>query len=68
MGYRLFIRWADVILVMEEKHKSRLVAEFTRLIEGKPIHVLDIPDEYKFMDPELVEMLEQSVSNLLNLA
>lgn len=53
---------------MEEKHKSRLVAEFTRLIEGKPIHVLDIPDEYKFMDPELVEMLEQSVSNLLNLA
>jgi predicted protein tyrosine phosphatase len=62
------IRWANVILVMEEKHKSRLVAEFTRLLEGKPIHVLDIPDEYKFMDPELIEMLEQSVSNLLDLA
>jgi predicted protein tyrosine phosphatase len=61
------IRWADVIFVMEEKHKSRLVAEFTRLIENKPIHVLDIPDEYKYMDPELVESLEQSVGALLEL-
>ena len=61
------VRWADVILVMEEKHKSRLVAEFTRLLDNKPIHVLDIPDEYKFMDPELVEMLEQSVNSILGL-
>ncbi len=61
------IRWANVILVMEEKHKSRLVAEFTRLLANKPIHVLDIPDDYKFMDRELVEMLEQSVNSLLGL-
>ena len=50
---------------MEEKHKSRLVAEFSRLLDGKTIHVLDIPDEYKYMDPELVEQLEQSVSAML---
>ncbi len=31
------IRWASAILVMEEKHKSRLAAEFTRLLENKPI-------------------------------
>lgn len=62
------IYWADVILVMEEKHKSRLVAEFARLLEGKPIHVLDIPDDYKYMDPELIEQLEQSVGMLLGLA
>ena len=61
------VLWADVILVMEEKHKSRLVAEFTRLVEGKSIFVLDIPDEYKFMDPELIEQLEQSVGGLLGL-
>jgi predicted protein tyrosine phosphatase len=61
------IRWATVILVMEEKHKSRLTAEFTTLLDNKPIHVLDIPDDYKYMDPELVEMLEQSVNNLLGL-
>ena len=61
------ILWANVILVMEEKHKSRLKAEFTQLLDNKPIHVLDIPDEYKYMDPELVEMLEQSVNSLLGL-
>lgn len=61
------IDWADVVIVMEPKHKSRLVAEFTRLLDHKPIHVLDIPDEYKYMDPELVELLEQSVGHLLGL-
>jgi predicted protein tyrosine phosphatase len=61
------VRWADVILVMEEKHKSRLKAEFARLLDNKRLHVLDIPDEYKFMDPELVDMLEQSVNGLLDL-
>lgn len=61
------IRWASVILVMEEKHKSRLTAEFTRLLENKPIHVLDIPDDYKYMDPELIEILEQSVPTILGL-
>jgi predicted protein tyrosine phosphatase len=61
------VRWADVIFVMEEKHKSRLVTEFTSLIKNKTIHVLDIPDEYKYMDPELVDQLEQSVGALLDL-
>ena len=59
------VQWADVIFVMEEKHKSRLVAEVSRLVVGKTIHVLDIPDEYKYMDQELVEQLEQSVNAIL---
>jgi predicted protein tyrosine phosphatase len=53
---------------MEEKHKSRMVAEFTRLLENKPIYVLDIPDEYKYMDPELIEQIQQSVGEILGLA
>ena len=62
------VGWASVILVMEEKHKSRLKAQFGRLLEGRAIHVLDIPDDYKYMDPELVEQLEQCVPSLLGLA
>ena len=61
------VQWAQVIFVMEEKHKSRLLAELGRVIENKPIHVLDIPDEYKRMDPELVELLRQSVGAILGL-
>ena len=59
------VRWADVILVMEEKHKSRLRAEYTRLLEFKPVRVLDIPDDYRYMDAELVEQLEQVVPSIL---
>jgi predicted protein tyrosine phosphatase len=44
-----------------------LKAEFTRLLDDKPLHVLDIPDEYKFMDKELIEMLEQCVPSILGI-
>jgi len=52
---------------MEEKHKSRLVAEYRRLLENTPIHVLDIPDEYKYMDAELIDLLRQSVGAILGI-
>ncbi|MEL6490175.1 MAG: phosphotyrosine protein phosphatase [Cyanobacteria bacterium J06621_3] len=61
------IRWADVIMVMEQKHKDRLTAEFTRLIKNKLLYILEIPDDYKFMDPELVEHFEVAIPVLLNL-
>ena len=51
--------------VMGKKDTSRVVAEFSRLIEGKTIHVLNMTDEYKYMDPELVDQLEQSVAAIL---
>jgi len=59
------IRWATHIFVMEKKHKQRLVAKFRRLIEYKKIIVLDIPDEYQFMDPELVEIFEDCIEHYL---
>ena len=61
------LAWADVVLVMEEKHKSRLLAEYRGLLLHKPLHVLDIPDDYKYMDPELVELLGDPVADLLGL-
>ncbi len=61
------IRWADIIIVMEQKHKSRLVADFTRLLDHKPIHVLEIPDEYRYMGPELVDILKESVGSCLSI-
>ena len=60
------IRWADVILVMEQKHKSRIMSDFRDEVRYKALHVLDIPDDYKYMDPELVELLrEKSAPYLL---
>jgi len=61
------VQWADIIMVMEEKHKNRVVAEFTRMVSHKPIHVLDIPDEYAYMDKELIESINSAVSGVLEL-
>ena len=59
------LQWADVVFAMEEKHKQRLLAQYRQAMGGKTIYVLDIPDNYRYMDPELVEELERSVAALL---
>ncbi|PPC77474.1 phosphotyrosine protein phosphatase [Pokkaliibacter plantistimulans] len=57
--------WADVILVMESKHRQRLRAEFAHLLEHTPLYVLDIPDEYQYMDEALIDELEARVGAIL---
>jgi len=56
------IDWAEIIFVMEKKHKVRLIEKFPEHLSDTPIIILDIPDEYKFMDPELIEHIKASVS------
>ncbi len=54
--------WADVIFVMEKTHRTKLSARFARHLGGKRIVCLDIRDDYGYMDPALVELLERKVS------
>lgn len=60
------IRWADIILVMERRQASRIRSDFSHL-DLPPLHCLEIPDDYDFMDPELVEILESSTEDWLGL-
>jgi len=55
------IKWADLILVMEKKHKEKLCQKFPIEIVKKELFVLDIEDNYKYMDEELIEELKTSV-------
>lgn len=57
--------WADMIFVMEEKHKQRMMAGFAQQCQFKDIYVLDIPDDYQYMDAELIELLQQSMQAYL---
>jgi predicted protein tyrosine phosphatase len=59
------VRWADVILVMEQRHRVQVLDRFRDLIDRDHVHVLDIPDEYQFMDPELVEELRERAGCIL---
>ena len=56
------IGWSDLILVMEKKHHTRIQQRFNDEEKGKKIIRLDIPDEYEFMDEELIDLLESRVS------
>jgi predicted protein tyrosine phosphatase len=49
--------WADVVYVMENEHKLWITMRFHEL-ELPKIEVLDIPDEFGVMDPELQEILK----------
>ena len=59
------ILWADIIFTMEKKHKQRLLDKFPVEIKNKQFIILDIEDNYKYMDEELVEMIKISVDPFL---
>jgi predicted protein tyrosine phosphatase len=52
------VAWADLIVVMERRHQRRVTQLFPREAKAKRIVSLDIPDDYTFMQPELVALLE----------
>lgn len=51
------IEWATVIFVMEKAHRRRLASRFRASLNGKQVICLDIPDEYAYMQPALIELL-----------
>ena len=55
------LAWADVVFVMEPIHRVRLNQRFGPQLRGKRVVCLDIPDDYGFMDPALVTLLEARV-------
>lgn len=52
------VSWADVIVVMERQHRTKLQKRFRAALRGQHVICLDIPDNYAFMDPDLVELLK----------
>ena len=58
------IMWSNLIFVMEHDHREKIKEEFSYLRLPKII-VLEIPDEYEFMDKELVEVLNDKVNSCL---
>ena len=59
------IEWADLILVMEGVHRRRLSQRFGPLLKAKKVGVLSIPDEYEFLQPELIELLQMRMERYL---
>jgi predicted protein tyrosine phosphatase len=59
------IQWADIIFVMEKSHRNKLSQKFRAWLKDKRVICLNIPDEYEYMEPTLVELLKKKVLPLL---
>jgi len=59
------LEWTDVVVVMEQTHRNKIQKRFRSLLNGKRIICLDIPDEYDFMDPDLVRLLGNRMARYL---
>ncbi|MCW2922896.1 MAG: Methyltransferase type 11 [Thermoleophilia bacterium] len=59
------VEWADVIYAMEPTHVEQLRQRFGSLLAERTFVCLDIPDEYEYMDPELVEILSRALDDFL---
>jgi predicted protein tyrosine phosphatase len=56
------LEWADIVFLMENSHRAKLSAQFRSALRNAKVVCLGIPDEYGFMDPELVSLLKSKVT------
>lgn len=60
------LEWAELIFVMERSHQNKLAKRWRAHLGGKRIVCLGIPDDYEYMDPQLMRLLEaKAASHLL---
>jgi predicted protein tyrosine phosphatase len=61
------VGWADMIFCMEKKHAAAVAERFADELGDKPLIVLRIPDDYPFMDPDLIELLRAELAAYVEL-
>lgn len=57
----VLLHWADEVVVMDRK-QEKVVRDLFKYTG--PVHVLDVPDNYGYRDPELVEVLTNVLSEV----
>ncbi|MEW5704402.1 MAG: phosphotyrosine protein phosphatase [Pseudomonadota bacterium] len=60
------VAWADRLLVMEQRHRDVVRKRFRQELDARPVIVLGIPDDYEFMQEELVTLLKERVPQFLD--
>lgn len=58
----VLVAWADEIVCMEELHEIALKTKFPNI--DKPVHTLNIPDNFSFMDNKLQQIIRKQVSSI----
>jgi predicted protein tyrosine phosphatase len=56
------LEWADVVFTMDEAQRTALEGMFPGHPALESLICLNIPDDYSFLQPDLVKLLEERVS------
>lgn len=56
--------WADTIVVMEKHHRNTIRQRFPDVYKDKKIVCLYIPDDYDFMQDELIGLLKDKFESV----
>ena len=59
------LSWADSIIVMEKHHRNYIRKYFPDIYKNKKIVCLYIPDDYDYMQIELIGILKDKVEDVL---
>lgn len=59
------IRWADIVFVMEKRHRDHIRKKYRRAADDTRIICLGIADEYNYMDYDLIDLLKDRVTPYL---
>ena len=62
-----YLGWADIIFCMEKSHVNRLQRKFPEALYGKRVICLNIPDQFEFMDPDLLDELRGKLAPYVSL-
>jgi len=60
------LNWADLIFVMETGHRAKIQGLY-RHMDLPAIEILNIADDYEFMDEELIDMLRDRINDALRI-
>ena len=57
--------WADVVVAMEKSHLARLHLKYPEAMRQKPAFALHLPDDFHFMQAELIGELHARMDPVL---
>lgn len=61
------VDWAETIFIMEKTQRNKLKKKFKKHLNKQKVICLDIPDDYEYMQPELVTILESKLGNFFKI-
>ncbi len=61
------INWADYIFVMEKRHAAIIQRNYPDLLVDTRLVILHITDDYQYMDPELIDILQSRLAEYLDI-